>query len=105
MATKTAAETEVALQRMVTIYVVTGLYFCCCRGRSRWNLISISGRHSLAGLSQACRLRTRADLAGSAHSSLGSACSLSMGVDARGGESRMDSWALWTGVTLVVTNV
>src|SRR6266496_308813 len=55
MATKTAAETEIALQKMVTIYVVTGLLFLVLPGTflGVWNLISISGRHSLAGLSQA----------------------------------------------------
>ena len=55
MTTTTAAETEVALQRMVTIYVVTGLLFLVLPGTflGVWNLVSISGRHSLAGLSQA----------------------------------------------------
>jgi hypothetical protein len=55
MATKTAAETEIALQKMVTIYVVTGLLFLLLPGTflGVWNLVSISGRHSLAGLSQA----------------------------------------------------
>lgn len=51
---KTAA-TEVALQRLVTLYVVTGLLFMLLPGTflGVWNLISISGRHSLNGLSQA----------------------------------------------------
>jgi hypothetical protein len=55
MATKTAAETEIALQKMVTVYVVTGLLFLVLPGTflGVWNLVSISGRHSLAGLSQA----------------------------------------------------
>jgi uncharacterized protein involved in response to NO len=55
MATTTAAETEIALQRMVTVYVVTGLLFLVLPGTflGVWNLVSISGRHSLAGLSQA----------------------------------------------------
>ena len=55
MDTKTAAETEIALQKMVTIYVVTGLLFLVLPGTflGVWNLVSISGRHSLAGLSQA----------------------------------------------------
>jgi uncharacterized protein involved in response to NO len=55
MATKTAAENEIALQKMVTIYVVTGLLFLVLPGTflGVWNLVSISGRHSLAGLSQA----------------------------------------------------
>lgn len=50
---KTAA-TEVALQRLVTLYVVTGLLFMLLPGTflGVWNLISISGRHSLNGLSQ-----------------------------------------------------
>ena len=53
MTTKTAAETEIALQRMV--YVATGLLFLLMPGTflGVWNLVSISGRHSLAGLSQA----------------------------------------------------
>ena len=55
MATTTAAETEIALQRMVTVYVVTGLLFLVLPGTflGVWNLVSISGRQSLAGLSQA----------------------------------------------------
>jgi uncharacterized protein involved in response to NO len=55
MPAKTPAETEMALQKMVTIYVVTGLLFLVLPGTflGVWNLISISGRHSLAGLSQA----------------------------------------------------
>jgi len=55
MTAKTAAETEIALQRMVTVYVVTGLLFLVLPGTflGVWNLVSISGRHSLAGLSQA----------------------------------------------------
>jgi hypothetical protein len=55
MATTTAAETEIALQRMVTVYVVTGLLFLVLPGTflGVWNLVSISGRHSLEGLSQA----------------------------------------------------
>jgi uncharacterized protein involved in response to NO len=55
MPTTTAAETEVALQRLVTIYVVTGLFFLVLPGTflGVWNLVSISGRHSLAALSQA----------------------------------------------------
>jgi heme/copper-type cytochrome/quinol oxidase subunit 1 len=55
MATKTPAETEIALQRMVTIYVVTGLLFLVLPGTflGVWNLVSISGRHSLAGLAPA----------------------------------------------------
>ncbi|MEO8595891.1 MAG: NnrS family protein [Candidatus Solibacter sp.] len=55
MVTTTPAETEIALQRMVTIYVVTGLLFLLLPGTflGVWNLVSISGRHSLAGLSPA----------------------------------------------------
>ena len=55
MVTTTAAETEIALQRMVTIYIVTGLLFLVLPGTflGVWNLVSISGRHSLAGLSPA----------------------------------------------------
>jgi hypothetical protein len=45
MATKTAIETEMALQRMVTIYVVAGLLFLLLPGTflGVWNLISICG--------------------------------------------------------------
>jgi hypothetical protein len=48
------AAAEIALQRLVTIYVVTGLLFMLLPGTflGVWNLISISGRHSLSGLSQ-----------------------------------------------------
>ena len=55
MATKTPTEIEIALQKMVTVYVVTGLLFLVLPGTflGVWNLVSISGRHSLAGLSQA----------------------------------------------------
>ena len=55
MSTKTAAEIEIALQRMVTIYVVTGLLFLVLPGTflGVWNLVSISGQHALGGLSQA----------------------------------------------------
>src|ERR1035441_7626533 len=55
MTTTTAAETEIALQRMVTVYVLTGLLFLVLPGTflGVWNLVSISVRHSLAGLSQA----------------------------------------------------
>ena len=44
---------EVALQRLVTVYIVTGLLFLLLPGTflGVWNLVSISGRHSLAGLS------------------------------------------------------
>ena len=55
MTARTPAETEIALQRMVTVYVVTGLLFLALPGTflGVWNLVSISGRHSLAGLSPA----------------------------------------------------
>jgi hypothetical protein len=47
------AATEIALQRLLTTYVFTGLLFLLLPGTflGVWNLISISGRHSLAGLS------------------------------------------------------
>jgi uncharacterized protein involved in response to NO len=47
------AATEVALQRLLTTYVFTGLLFLLLPGTflGVWNLVSISGRHSLAGLS------------------------------------------------------
>jgi hypothetical protein len=47
------AATEIALQRLVTVYVVTGLIFLLLPGTflGVWNLVSISSRHSLAGLS------------------------------------------------------
>src|SRR5450755_4792936 len=47
------AATEVALQRLLTTYIVTGLLFLLLPGTflGVWNLISISGRHSLADLS------------------------------------------------------
>jgi hypothetical protein len=50
-----ASETESALQRMVTAYVITGLLFMLLPGTflGVWNLVSISGRHSLAALSPA----------------------------------------------------
>jgi uncharacterized membrane protein YGL010W len=47
------AKIEIALQRLVTVYIVTGLLFLLLPGTflGVWNLVSISGRHSLAGLS------------------------------------------------------
>ena len=47
------AATEVALQRLLTAYVFTGLLFLLLPGTflGVWNLVSISDRHSLAGLS------------------------------------------------------
>src|SRR5450759_4370657 len=49
------AAAEIALQRLVTVYIVTGLLFLLLPGTflGVWNLVSISGRHSLAGLSPA----------------------------------------------------
>jgi uncharacterized protein involved in response to NO len=53
MTDSSPATTEIALQRLVTTYVVTGLLFLLLPGTflGVWNLVSISGRHSLAGLS------------------------------------------------------
>jgi uncharacterized protein involved in response to NO len=47
------AATEVALQRLLTAYVFAGLLFLLLPGTflGVWNLVSISGRQSLAGLS------------------------------------------------------
>ena len=47
------AATEVALQRLLTAYVFAGLLFLLLPGTflGVWNLVSISDRHSLAGLS------------------------------------------------------
>ena len=55
MSTKMPAETETALQRMVTTYVATGLLFLLLPGTflGVWNLVSISGRHALGSLSHA----------------------------------------------------
>ncbi len=46
---------EVALQRLVTVYVITGLLFLVLPGTflGVWNLASISGRHGLESLSPA----------------------------------------------------
>jgi uncharacterized protein involved in response to NO len=48
------AATEIALQRLVMVYVITGLAFLLLPGTflGVWNLMSISGRHSLHALSQ-----------------------------------------------------
>ena len=45
--------TEVSLQQLVTVYVATGLFFLLLPGTflGVWNLVSISGKHSLANLS------------------------------------------------------
>lgn len=55
MADTSPAATEIALQRLLTTYVFTGLLFLLLPGTflGVWNLVSISGRHSLAGLSPA----------------------------------------------------
>ncbi len=47
-----AAFTEAALQRLVTVYIVTGLVFLLLPGTflGVWNLISISSRHTLGQL-------------------------------------------------------
>ncbi len=47
------AAAEVALQRLLRTYLLTGLLFLLLPGTflGVWNLVSISGRHSLAGLS------------------------------------------------------
>jgi hypothetical protein len=53
MVGRSPAAIEIALQKLVTVYVVTGLVFLLLPGTflGVWNLISISGRHSLDGLS------------------------------------------------------
>lgn len=53
MTDSSPATTEIALQRLVTTYVVSGLLFLLLPGTflGVWNLVSISGRHSLTGLS------------------------------------------------------
>ena len=53
MIDKSPVAIEVALQRLVRTYVLTGLVFLLLPGTflGVWNLVSISGRHSLAGLS------------------------------------------------------
>jgi hypothetical protein len=53
MADTSPAATEVALQRLLRTYLLTGLLFLLLPGTflGVWNLVSISGRHSLAGLS------------------------------------------------------
>jgi len=49
------SQREAQLQRLVSIYVVTGLFFMLLPGTflGVWNLISISSRHSLSSLSAA----------------------------------------------------
>jgi uncharacterized protein involved in response to NO len=52
MASLDAARLEVSLQKLVTAYVVTGLAFLLLPGTflGVWNLVSISGRHSLQSM-------------------------------------------------------
>ena len=49
------AQAEIALQRLVAVYVVTGLLFLVLPGTflGVWNLVSLSGRQSLSALSPA----------------------------------------------------
>jgi hypothetical protein len=46
---------ELALQRAVTVWIVTGLFFMLLPGTflGAWNLIEISGRHTAADLDPA----------------------------------------------------
>ena len=48
-------QTEIALQKLVAVYVVTGLVFLVLPGTflGVWNLVSISSQHSLGKLSPA----------------------------------------------------
>jgi hypothetical protein len=50
-----SVQAEVALQRLVAVYVVTGLLFLVLPGTflGVWNLVSLSGRQSLGALSPA----------------------------------------------------
>ena len=96
MATKTAAETEIALQRMVTIYVVTGLLFLVLPGtflgvwNSGFNQRTAFPCGPFPGL--AAGPRTRADLRLDRHIRHWDRLLFALEngrVDARGGESRM----------------
>lgn len=53
LADPSPVSTEVALQRLVRVYIATGLFFLLLPGTflGVWNLVSISGKHSLANLS------------------------------------------------------
>src|ERR1017187_7163145 len=102
------AATEVALQRLVTVYVVTGLLFPVLPGTflGVWNLVSISGRHSLAGLSP-CWLQAHGHAQifgwiGTFVIGIGYYSLSKMGRSMRFSVSRgWTSWALWTcGITL-----
>src|SRR5215472_15978494 len=55
MRTIDPVQTEIALQKLVAVYVVTGLLFLVLPGTflGVWNLVSISSRHSLGMLSPA----------------------------------------------------
>ena len=55
MRTTDPVQTEIALQKLVTLYVATGLLFLVLPGTflGVWNLVSISGQHSLGRLSPA----------------------------------------------------
>src|SRR5690349_18880961 len=55
MRTTGPVQTEIALQKIVAAYVVTGLIFLVLPGTflGVWNLVSISSRHSLGTLSPA----------------------------------------------------
>ncbi len=55
MRTRDPIQTEAALQQVVAVYVVTGLLFLVLPGTflGVWNLVSISGQHSLGKLSPA----------------------------------------------------
>lgn len=55
MRTADPVETEIALQRLVSVYVVTGLLFLVLPGTflGVWNLVSVSSQHSLGTLSPA----------------------------------------------------
>src|ERR1039458_377315 len=108
MTTTTAAETEIALQRMVTVYVLTGLLFLVLPGTflGVWNLVSIGGRHSLAGLSQAwLQAHGHAQIFGWVGTFVRGICSYSLskmgGLKPAAVSRAWASWVLWTGgVTL-----
>ena len=53
MRTVDPIQTEIALQKLVAVYVITGLLFLVMPGTflGVWNLVSISGQHSLGKLS------------------------------------------------------
>src|SRR5215469_4125709 len=55
MRTADPVQTEIALQKMVAVFIVTGLVFLVLPGTflGVWNLVSISSRHALGNLSPA----------------------------------------------------